>query len=141
MKIAYRLVFAALVLNFWIPVLVYTFDPDSAIAQFVALGELLGAAPYPYAEQSMFWRVLGTANVATLGFLCLLVGLDAQRWKGAILPVAYLKSMAVLGWTMAFFAEGLPQYAVAAIFDLITVGLMVGFGHAGARALAAERAA
>lgn len=139
MKTVHRLVFAALVLNFWIPTLFYIFDPHGAIAQFVALGHPFNAPPYPHTEDSVFWRVLGIANVATLGFCCLLLMLDAKRWAGVLLPLAFLKSMSALGWFVAWFAEPMPQYLIAGVFDALTVATMVYFGIAGRRAL--ERAA
>lgn len=138
MKTVHKLVFAALCLNFWIPVLIYVFDPAGAIGQFAALGDWLGAPPYPHTEDSIFWRVLGIANVATLGFGCFLLMLDAKRWQGVVLPIAFLKAMATVGWMVAWLVEGMPQYLAAGLFDALTVAAIVGFGHAGARALEAE---
>lgn len=138
MKTAHRIVFAVLVLNFWIPTLFYIFAPHGAIAQFVAVGAPFGAPPYPHTEDSVFWRVLGIANVATLGFCCFLLMWNAKRWFDVLVPLAFLKGMSALGWFVAWFAEPMPQDLIAGLFDALTVATMVFFGIAGRRAL--ERA-
>ena len=112
MKPAFHVVYTLLALNFWIPVLVYVFAPDVAIGQFAALGEPFGAG-YPHTEDSVFWRVLGIANVATLGFCCVLLQVDLKRFFPVLFPLVFLKGSATIGWLAAFAVEPQPQYAPA----------------------------
>lgn len=135
MKPAFHVVYTLLALNFWIPVAIYVFAPDTAIAQFVAIGEPFGAGPYPHTEDSMFWRVLGIANVATLGFCCVLLQVDVRKFFPVLFPLVFLKGSATLGWFVAWLVEGQPQYLVAALFDAATVAAMWIFAS-GARRVA-----
>lgn len=133
MKLAFHVVYTALALNFWIPVLFYIVDPAGSIAQFAALGELLGGPAYPHTEDSMFWYVLGVANVATLGFCCVALQIHPRRWFPMLYPLAFLKGCATVGWFAAWLADGLPQYLAASVFDGVTVLLFVVFGIIGYR--------
>ncbi len=126
MKTAFHVIYTALALNFIIPVCVYIFAPDVAIGQFAAIGDPLGFT-YAHTEDSMFWRVLGIANVATLGFCCVLLQVDLRRWFAVLAPLVFLKSCASIGFGVAFVFEPHPAYLAACLFDAATVGAMLFF--------------
>jgi hypothetical protein len=127
MKAAFHVVYTALALNFILPVLGYVFAPDQAVGAFAELGQTLGGGAYPHTEDSVFWRVLGIANVATLGFCCVLLQVDLRRFFPALWPLLFLKSMASLGFGVAFLLEPFPAYLAACVFDALTVGAMAFF--------------
>jgi len=136
MKRAFHVVYTALALNFIIPVLIYIFDPQGAVAGFVQVGQLFSATPYPHSEDSMLWRVLGIANVATLGFSCVLLQVNLRRYFAALLPLLFLKSMASVGFLVAYVSEPHPSYMAACLFDAITVAAMWFFATRAHRAMA-----
>ena len=129
MKRAFHFVYTILALNFFIPVFVYIFDPHSALTQFVSVGALLGTPAYIHSEDSVLWRVLAIANVTTLGFCCVLLQVNIRKWYPALVPLAFLKSMAALGFLIAFMAEPFRGYLAAFALDSTTVLLMVFFAR------------
>jgi hypothetical protein len=135
-RIAFHVVFTLLALNFALPVVSYVLTPDAAIASFVHLGTLLGGGAYPHTEDSVFWWVLGTANVATLAFCCVLLQVDLRRFFPALWPLVWLKSCASLGFFAAFvLVEHYPSYFAAFVFDGLTVAAMLFFAIGARRAL------
>lgn len=126
-KRAFHVVYTILAANFIIPVLIYIFAPERAVASFAGVGLAFGAGPYPHTEDSMLWRVLGIANVATLGFCCVLLQIDLRRYYAALLPLLFLKSAASLGFLIAFVFEPYPSYLAASLFDGVTVAAMAFF--------------
>lgn len=124
MKRAFHVVYTALALNFILPVIVYIFDPAQAVSSFAQIGDVFGGVPYPHSEDSMLWRVLGIANVATLGFCCVLLQVNLRKYFVVLIPLCFLKSMASLGFLIAFFFEPHPAYLAAFLFDALTVGAM-----------------
>jgi len=135
MKTAFHVVYTALALNFFIPVLFYVFDGAGTLETWTWLGELLGGGPYGHTEDSVFWRVLGIANVATLGFCCVLLQLDLKKWFPVLTPLVFLKGSASFGFGVAFVLEGYPQYLAACLFDAVTVGAMLFFAIRARRTL------
>ena len=136
MKIAFHVIYTVLALNFLIPVLGYIFDGPGTIATWAWLGEFLGGPPYVHSEDSRFWRVLAIANVATLGFCCVLLQVDLRRWFPVLVPLVFLKSCAAIGFGVVWLLEPYPQYLAAALFDGLTVAAMIFFAVQGRRALA-----
>jgi len=136
-KTAFHVVYTILALNFILPVLGYIFAPEASVASFASIGEVFGVDSYPHTEDSMFWRVLGIANVATLGFCCVLLQVDLRRWYPVLVPLIFLKSMASLGFLAAFvFAEPHPSYLAACLFDAATVAAFWFFATRARRVLA-----
>lgn len=119
----FRVVYAVLALNFIVPTLGYAFAPEQAMATFSALNQLLGGGALP-AEQSVFWWVLGVANVGTLGFGCALVWWDVRRWHPAVAVVAFLKAFDAVDWGVAWARWHAPAYGAATLLDLVTVYLI-----------------
>ncbi|MBW1881681.1 MAG: hypothetical protein JRJ84_25255 [Deltaproteobacteria bacterium] len=127
MKTAFHVVYTVLALNFIIPVLFYVFDGAGTIENWAWLGEFLGGDPYGHTEDSVLWRVLGIANVATLGFCCVLLQLDLKKWFPVLTPLVFLKGSASFGFLVAFLLEGYPQFLAAFLFDGVTVAAMLFF--------------
>lgn len=140
MKVAFHVVYTVLALNFILPVMGYVFTPDQAVGSFAELGQLLGGGAYPHTEDSIFWRVLGIANVATLGFTCVLLQVNLQKFYPALWPLVFLKSMASLGFGVAYLFEPFPAYLAACLFDGVTVGAMLFFATRAHRVLWPEGA-
>lgn len=115
----FRLVYAFLAVNFIVPTIVYAFAPDLAMAWFGQLNALLGGGELPV-EQSVFWRVLGVANVGTLGFCCVLLLMDVKRWFPVMVPLVFLKGFDAVDWGVAAATYREPAYLVAFLLDLVT---------------------
>jgi hypothetical protein len=81
------------------------------------------------------WRVLAIANVATLGFCCVLLQLDLKHWFPVLTPLVFLKSCASIGFGIHFLVEPMPSYLAACVFDGVTVGAMLFFAIAAKREL------
>jgi hypothetical protein len=135
MKTAFHVVYTVLALNFLIPVLFYVFDGAGTVETWAWLGEFLGGETYAHTEDSMFWRVLGIANVATLGFCCVLLQLDLRKWFPVLTPLVFLKGCASFGFGVAFVLEGYPQFLAACLFDAVTVAAMLFFAIRARRVL------
>ncbi len=131
----FQVVFTVLTLNFAIPTLSYVFAPDVAMAQFSALNEMLGGGPYTVAENtSHFWRYLGSANVAALAFMCLLLQLDIRKFGVVVVPLSFLKGTAATLWLAGWVANPeYPAFLAAAVLDYATTAAFLLFVH---RALA-----
>jgi len=135
MKRAFHVVYTVLALNFILPTMTYIVDPASAVAGFASISELFGV-PYTHSEDSVLWWVLGTANVATLGFCCVLLQVDLQKWFPVLTPLVFLKACASVGFAAVFvWVEPLPSYLAASVFDAVTVLTMVVFAVAAKREL------
>ncbi len=117
---AFRIVYAVLAVNFLIPTAVYGLAPDVAMAQFNQLNHVFGGAELP-AEVSVFWRVLGVANVGTLGFCCALIWWDLRRWYPVVVPLFFLKGFDALNWGIAWASYREPAYGVATLLDFVTM--------------------
>src|SRR5579863_84234 len=121
MKKAFHVVYTILALNFFIPVIFYAINPHGTIEQFTAMGTFLGSPVYPHSEDSVMWRVLAIANVTTLGFCCVLLQVDLKRWFPCLIPLVFLKSMAALGYLIAFLFEPYRGYLAGTALDAVTV--------------------
>ncbi len=134
MKRAFHIVYTLLALNFILPVFVYVLAPEHAVHNFGEIGRLFGV-PYAHTEDSVLWRVLGIANVATLGFCCVLLQLDLKRYYAALWPLLFLKSAAALGFGVTCLFEWNPAYLAACLFDGLTVTAMYFFASRALRTM------
>lgn len=101
---AYRnswIVLGLLGLHFLIAAASYVFTPLAAIAQFRALGALIGQQ-YLVSEFSHIWRILGAGNVFTLGVLCFAIAWNPRRNHPLIPIFVILKSFSALGFLSVF---------------------------------------
>jgi len=130
---SFRIDYTVLALNFLLPALYYCVDADGAAQMFASLGAWFGVTDYPWTENSMFWRILGIGNVATLGFCCVLLLLDLVKYYPVLVPLVFLKSCSVLGFVLAGISSGHPSFLVGVLFDGVTVALMVFFARAAHR--------
>ena len=142
-NVAYRnfqIVFTVLTLNFFTPAVVYLFAPDLAYGELDRLCALFGWELMTAAERgSEFWRFLGFSNVFALGFMCLLLQLDLRGRHPVLLPLLVLKGGSVVGAAWLFvFGSGHPFFALAVVFDGITMAAMVFFAGRAYRALPAD---
>ncbi len=133
----FQLVYTVLTLNFLVPAVSYLVAPQVAVDQVHQISALLGAAPYPAAEDGHMWRFLAFANVMALGFMCLLLQINLRRWYPVLLPLMFLKSCAVFG--SAYI--GLVQvhhrfFAFPVVFDGLTVVAMGVFASRARRQIA-----
>lgn len=136
---AYRnmqVAFTLLTLNFVVPSIGYFFTPETAFAQFLSIGRMLGGIDYPLREESHLWRVLAAGNVFTLGFICFLLQLNVRRFAAAIPVFAVLKSFSALGYLWVFLFE-VPYrlFLVVFFWDALAVFLVVFLGTRALRAL------
>lgn len=117
---AFRIVYGLLTLNFAVPTAAYAFAPDFAMAQMQTVNTLLGGGALP-PEQSVFWWVLGVANVGTLAFCCALLLIDLRRWYAVLAPLLFLKGFDALDWGVAWALYGEPAYGAATLLDAVTL--------------------
>lgn len=130
--LAFRIAYTILAANFIVPSILYAVAPDRALESFTELGSTLGGGEYPWSEESRFWHVLGTGNVATLGFCCVLLLVDLERFWPVLYPLVFLKGCSVVGFFVAWIASGYPAFLAATVFDLVTCCAFVYFAR-GAR--------
>ena len=116
----FRVVYSFLAVNFVVPTLEYAFAPDQAMAQFNTLNHVLGGGDLA-PERSVFWWVLGVANVGTLGFCCALLAWDLRKWQAVVVPLVFLKAFDAVDWGAAWVIYGQPAYGAATVLDLVTV--------------------
>ena len=133
--VAFHAVYTILAIQFLVPALIYAFAPDRAVGEFAALGTQFGNVAYSHSEDSVLWRVLAVANVLTLAFCCTLIQFDLRRWFPVLTPLVFLKSMAAIGFLIAWFAEPFPGHFAGFALDAVTVGAMLAFAIAARRAL------
>ena len=125
----FQIVFTILTLNFVLPALSYTFQPDVAMDQFLQVNAILGGSAYTFPEaSSRVWRYLAAANVMTLGFCCLLLQLDLRRFFAVLVPLTFMKGYATLCWLVGWlYAPEYRFFLAAAVLDLVTCGAFVWF--------------
>lgn len=131
-RLAFRIAYTILAANFIVPSLVYALAPDHAIESFVRLGTFLGGTEYRWTEESRFWHVLGVGNVATLGFCCVLLLADLERFYPVLWPLVFLKGCSVAGFLVVWLQTRYPAFLAASLFDLLTCAAFVYFAR-GAR--------
>lgn len=134
----FQIAFTLLTLNFLIPACLYAFAPLVAHEQFNDINLLLGGYPYYFPEdQSIFYRVLGAANVFTLAFMCAFLQWNLRKHIIVLIPLVFLKMASVTMWTVAFIQRPiLVASAGAAIFDFFTTIAFVVFAVPAYRELA-----
>ncbi|MDF1564817.1 MAG: hypothetical protein P1V51_17375 [Deltaproteobacteria bacterium] len=133
----FQLVYGLLFLNFAIPVMGYVFSPETAIQSYRDTNLLLGGGPLPFPEsQSVFFWVLGCANVLTLAFCCAFLMWNLRRHYAALLPLTFLKFMAATLWLAIFLLdERAPIHLGAALLDYVTCAAFVFFARRARRAI------
>ncbi len=120
----FQLVFTVLTLNFVIPSISYLVAPEAALKSVHQLSDLFGV-PYTACEDGHFWRFLAFSDVATLGFICLLLQLNIRRWYPALLPLMFLKSCSVFASAyVGLFQYQHPFFICPVVLDSVTVAAM-----------------
>ena len=137
---SFRIVYWVLTLNFFFPALYYIIDAGHSASLFYSLGIPFGVTDVPFTEESMFWRVLGIGNVATLGFCCALMLYDLKRFWPVLVPLVFLKGCSVVGFAMAFLSLHHPSFAIGVVFDGVTMAAMIYFARKGYNELLSQEA-
>ncbi len=127
----FQLVFLVLTLNFVLPALSYTFNPEAAMAQFLQVNRVLGGSDYTFPEAaSRVWRYLAAANVKTLGYCCFLLQYNLRRYYVVRVPLTFMKAYAAscwwVGWALA------PEYRfflAAAVLDSVSAAAFFYFSR------------
>jgi len=126
----FHIAFFLLGVHFLIPSFTYAFNPQGAIGQLKWLGELLGAGPYPYAEDGFAWRVLGAGYVFTLAFMCFLIESNVRRFYAVLIPLCVLKAYSSIGFLIAYlFAYSYTPFLGIFIWDGVNVLMFLYFAH------------
>jgi hypothetical protein len=133
----FQIVFTILTLNFAIPTLSYIFAPLIAHEQFVELNTILGGELYVFPEfDSLFWRYLGAANVATLALMCFLLQWDLRKYFPVLVPLTFMKSLAATLWLSGYVQHPeWPGFLAAALLDYVSSAAFVFFATRAYRAL------
>ncbi len=131
----FRLGYALLALNFLLPAASYVVAPGIAIEVMDRVNRLLGGGPWPSAEDSELWHLLAVGNVATLGFMCLLIFWDLRRYRPVLPALVFLKAFSALYALARAAAGGPPAFYGVFLLDGVTTGLIVGLAWLGISAL------
>lgn len=140
LPLGFRLAYGYLTLGFLFPSLAYLCAPGTALAQFDALGVLLGGGHYAFwaGEQGYVWRVLAAANVMTLALMCGLILFDIRRFYPVLYPLVFMKSTTALAYLWVFlFAYRYPAFLAVALYDGFCLFLMIYFAGRAQQALKA----
>ncbi|RME88357.1 MAG: hypothetical protein D6767_10345 [Candidatus Hydrogenedentota bacterium] len=118
----FQIIYTILTLNFFIPAISYSFFPEVALKQFSQISVLLGAGPFDYSHElaSRIWRYLGSANVMTLGFMCLLLQLNLKKFYPILIPLVFLKAYNATLFLLDFFSSAHVAFLAVALFDYLT---------------------
>ncbi len=137
---AFRIVYAFLTLNFIIPAFFYLFAPELAWSSLQEVAMLFGASSYPYSETSLYWRILGTGNVMTLGFMCALLLVDLRKYYPTLVPLVFLKGCSAFGFLSVYLCVlDYPLFLVAFLFDGLTLAAMIYFARSARCALGSAK--
>ena len=135
----FKVVYTFLAINFLLPALYYCFDPIGAAELYYSLAGLLGSdAKQTWSEDSRFWLILGIGNVATLGFMCVLMLRDLVSNYNLLLPLCFLKSCSIVGFFVAWLSHGHPSFLIGVVFDSITLFCMIFFAQRAHTTLTAQ---
>ena len=135
--LAFRAVYALLVLNFFLPAVSYVVAPQVTYQTADQVNRLLGGGPYPALESGHLWHMLGTGNVFTLVFMCGLLLFDLKRFYPVLPALLFLKGFSAI---YAFFiaaANSVPFFYAVFMLDGVTCVVMWFFATRAHRALPA----
>ena len=127
----FRLLCAALGLSFFAPAWSYLLAPAEAVAQFEAVGRLLGASSYPWAQAELgwVWRVLAAGNVMTLAFMCFALAWEPRRMLPVLAPLLFMKGFASLGYLGAWLRTAYPAFLAVSAWDAVNCALLLVFAR------------
>lgn len=134
---AFQLGYLAIAANFILPAISYVAAPQLAEQTVSRLNVLLGGGPLPMGEAPL-WHMLAVGNVMTLGFLCLLMLYDLERFYPALPGLAFLKAFSSLYSLSIAVAHRWPAFAAIFALDGATTLLMVVLARGAYRSLRPE---
>ena len=132
---AFRIVYAAIALNFILPAISYIVAPEAAIGTLARLNRLLGGGAYPFVESGGLWHMLGVGNVMTLGFMCGLLFVDLRRFYPVLPALAFLKAFSALYATWIGLSHACPAFLAIGALDGSTTLAMIFFAVRARRTL------
>jgi hypothetical protein len=131
----FRIVYAAIALNFVLPAISYIVAPEAAIGTLDRVNRLLGGGAYPFVESGSLWHMLGVGNVMTLGFMCGLLFVDLRRFYPVLPALAFLKAFSAAYATWIGLSQACPAFVAIGVLDGSTTIAMVVFAVRARRAL------
>lgn len=132
---AFRIVYAAIALNFILPAISYIVAPDAAIGTLDRVNRLLGGGAYPFVESGSLWHMLGVGNVMTLGFMCGLLFINLRRFYPVLPALAFLKAFSAAYATWIGLSKACPAFLAIGALDGSTTVAMVFFAVRARRTL------
>jgi len=136
---AFQIVYAIIMLNFFIPACSYIVAPAMAIEQLDRVNRMLGGGAYPFHESGALWHMLGVGNVMTLAFMCGLLLLDVRRFFPVLPALAFLKAFSATYATMiGVTTPAAPAFLAIGVLDGSTTIAMIVFAVLGRQALQIE---
>ncbi len=131
----FRLVYAALTLNFAIPAVSYMVAPELAVGTLDHVNRALGGGPYPFVESGRVWHMLAVGNVMTLAWMCALLFADLRRFYPVLPALAFLKGFSSLYSLAIGIREHAPAFLAIFALDGVTTIAMVFFATRAMRSL------
>lgn len=131
----FRIVYAAIALNFVLPAISYIVAPRAAIDTLDRVNRLLGGGAYPFVESGSLWHMLGVGNVMTLGFMCGLLFIDLRRFYPVLPALSFLKAFSAAYATWIGLSTACPAFVAIGVLDGSTTVAMIVFAVRAHRAL------
>ncbi|HVO31570.1 MAG TPA: hypothetical protein VMV18_12575, partial [bacterium] len=114
--VAFRVVYTALVLNFFFPAISYIVSPETTYQTVDNVNRLLGGGAYP-PETGHLWHMLAVGNVMTLAFLCGIILYDLKRFFPALPALVFLKGFSAIYALCIGAANGIPFFYAVFVLD------------------------
>jgi hypothetical protein len=135
----FRLGYLLIALQFIVPAVGYAIDPQSAVDTVQRLNRALGGTAWQ--ESGHLWNMLAFGNVMTLGFLCMLIRSDVERFLPALPALLFLKACSALFSLFIATARDIPAFYAIFLLDSVTTIAMGILALRAAHSLAADRSA
>lgn len=138
--IAFRVVYAILVLNFLLPAISYITSPEVTYGTIDRVNRILGGGAYP-PETGHLWHMLAVGNVMTLAFLCAMLLFGLRRFYAALPALLFLKGFSSVYALFIGLSHDIPFFVGVFAFDGLTVLAMWYFATRAHHALEREAVA
>ncbi|MBS2029127.1 MAG: hypothetical protein JST54_14585 [Deltaproteobacteria bacterium] len=136
--LAYRVFqvgYVLLAANFIMPAASYIVAPQLALGTLDRINVLLGGGHLPPGPGGELWHMLAVGNVMTLGFLCLLILIDLERYYPALPALAFLKAFSAFYSLQLGLSLHLPAFEGIFVLDGTTTIALVALAVAAHRGL------
>ena len=132
---AFQVGYVLLAANFILPAASYIVAPQLALGTLDRINVLLGGGHLPPGPGGELWHMLAVGNVMTLGFLCLLILIDLQRFYPALPALAFLKAFSAFYSLQLGLSLHLPAFEGIFVLDGTTTIALVALAVAAHRSL------